>query len=74
MKPLPTVPEYLPKLPRAVPSGKVLVHNHVRPTHPLGKRGFRAWLSEPSARLVRCDCGWAPELGPHYVFTKEGAK
>lgn len=59
--------EYLSRLPRAVPRGRVLVHNQVRPTRHLGMRGFRAWLQEPNPdKLVACDCGWAAELGPHY--------
>jgi hypothetical protein len=59
--------EYLLKLPASIPTGRVLVHNHVRPTRHLGMRGFRAWLSEPStATLEACLCAWAPELGPHY--------
>jgi hypothetical protein len=59
--------EYLDRLPRALPAGRVLVHNHVRPARRLGVRGFRAWLSPPDAtRLQRCACGWAPELGAHY--------
>jgi hypothetical protein len=58
---------YLTRLPKAVPDGRVLVHNHVRPTRHLGSRGFRAWLTDEGAeRLEPCDCDWAPELGRHY--------
>jgi hypothetical protein len=58
---------YLTQLPAAVPKGKVLVHNTVRPTRRLGSRGFRAWLEPPHwPRLELCDCGWAGELGQHY--------
>jgi hypothetical protein len=57
----------LRRLPRAVPSGLVLVHNHVRPVRRLGARGFRAWLSPPSDQLSPCPCGWAPELGHHFI-------
>ena len=68
--------EYLTQLPSEVPPGRLLVHNQVRPARMLGERGFRAWLQEPSAQppLVRCDCGWAPELGAHFrVDRGEGA-
>ena len=58
---------YFDTLPAAVPAGRVLVHNNVRPTRHLGTRGFRAWLTEPDpARLAPCACGWARELGEHY--------
>jgi hypothetical protein len=59
--------EYLSKLPKAVPAGRVLVHNSVKPARTLGTRGFRAWLSDPDPKnLEACDCGWAPTLGGHY--------
>lgn len=60
---------YLDRLPAAVPRGMILVHNNVVPTRRLNMRGFRAWLSPRNSnqRLQRCDCGWAAELGPHYV-------
>jgi hypothetical protein len=59
---------YLRTLPAAVPADYVLVHNHVRPTRRLGSNGFRAWLSAPDpARLRVCACGWAPELGRHFI-------
>lgn len=62
-----SLPPYLTALPDRVPVGRVLVHNHVRPTRRLGSRGFRAWLSPPDPdRLSVCDCGWAAELGTHY--------
>ena len=35
------VPVYLVKLPDAVPVGKVLVHNNVKPARRQGTRGFR---------------------------------
>jgi hypothetical protein len=57
--------EYVPKIPRAVPPGRVLVHNPVRTiwvNQEQGRNGFRFWLSEPSDRWTRCDCGWAPHL------------
>ena len=58
--------DYLYRVPESVPSGKFVVHNHVRPTRRLGSRGFRAWLAEPSPRYEVCPCEWAPELGAHY--------
>ena len=58
--------QYLFKLPAAIPTGMVLVHNNVRPTRWLGSRGFRAWLSPPSADWEVCRCNFAPELGTHY--------
>jgi hypothetical protein len=58
--------EYVFNLPEAVPAGKVLVHNHVRPTSRLGFAGFRAWLDDPGENYEVCDCGWAPKLSDHY--------
>ena len=60
--------QYLDRLPAAIPAGRVLVHNHVRPTRALGSRGFRAWVQAPDRppRLEACPCDWAPELGQHY--------
>ena len=57
---------YLSRVPESVPSGKIVVHNRVRPTKQLGLRGFRAWLAEPSSQYEVCSCEWAPELGAHY--------
>jgi len=57
---------YLQRLPEAIPEGQFLVHNSVRPTHPLGSQGFRAWLQAQDEHLEPCDCGWTPELGTHY--------
>ncbi len=59
-------PDYLSSIPESVPSGKIVVHNNVRPTSRLGTRGFRVWLDEPSPRYEVCSCEWAPELGGHY--------
>jgi len=56
-------------VPRKIPAGQILVHNHM--THeentPSGKGGFRGWFQTrlPSrAKLVSCDCGWSGL--PHY--------
>ena len=53
-------------LPRTIPTGKVLVHNHIRheADTTAGMNGFRAWTQAPSKDLKRCDCGWAGL--PHY--------
>jgi hypothetical protein len=58
--------EHLQKFPASVPPGKVLVHNHIQPARRAGTRGFRYWLADPSDKVERCPCGWAPELGEHY--------
>ncbi len=60
------VPAYLSVLPKAIPSGVLLVHNNVRPTTRLGSRGFRAWLTHDSAGLEVCPCGWSAKLGTHF--------
>lgn len=57
---------YLSRVPESAPSGKIVVHNNVRPTERLGARGFRAWLANPSPQYEVCPCKWAPELGDHY--------
>ena len=58
--------EYLNRLPKAVPEGKFLVHNRVRPARHLNHHGFRAWLTAQPDDIYVCDCGWAAELGDHY--------
>ncbi len=65
------VPIYLSGVPKSVPFGKVVVHNHVRPTMKLGSRGFRAWLAEPSSEYEVCPCEWAPELDTHYRVRRD---
>ena len=65
---------YLSHVPKVVPAGRVLVHNHVQvpakqrgqPGELLGVNGFRAWLAAPGAEWEACSCNWAPELGTHY--------
>ena len=64
--------EYLSKLPAEIPPGRILVHNHVQPSRNLGSRGFRAWLGQPGAWTEACGCGWAPELGTHYLSRQLG--
>jgi hypothetical protein len=58
-----------------IPDGVVVVHSHVRPRRRLGWDGFRAWLQEPTERLERCDCKWAPETGVYLcrVWKKFGS-
>jgi hypothetical protein len=59
--------EYISVIPKEVPEGRVLMHNHVRPTTRLGSWGFRAWLDDHVPdNFARCDCGWAPGL-VHYA-------
>ena len=69
--------EYLDKLPASIPPDKVLFHNGAQPTRRLGVDGFRAWFvntgDDRHARREVCDCGWAPELGPHYRVVPERA-
>jgi hypothetical protein len=60
-------------LPRKVPDGKVLVHNHAR--HSKYTRtwtnGFRAWTQTSKAGLIPCDCGWSGL--PHYCVDPDKA-
>jgi hypothetical protein len=70
--------EYLNRVPVKIQAGRVLVHNRVRPPASdavPGIDGFMAWVLHPVApgppeigMLEACDCGWMPNLGPHYVF------
>ena len=56
----------IPYMPKAVPDGKIVVHNHVVPVHPVGLNGFRVWLAELAPEYVVCKCDWAPHLPVHY--------
>jgi hypothetical protein len=47
------------KVPDRLPSGRVLVHNHIVPSASLGLRGFRAWTQVKDRALVPCPCCWA---------------
>ena len=56
--------EPLSELPSAVPSGKALVHS--------AESASRFWLQQlPAERyhkvLDACECGFAPQLGTHFV-------
>lgn len=62
---------YVSRVPKQVPAGQVVVHNHVKwpgPGTPIGLNGFRAWTQQPdeTGPLEPCNCGWAPELTGHY--------
>jgi len=66
-------------VPRRVPDGRMLVHNHVRPEGfpniALGFNGFRAW-TEPTdtPNRIVCECGWAPHLPEHYRVDREAVR
>jgi hypothetical protein len=48
---------YIDVLPsEPLPPWTYLVHNHVLPQKPIGKNGFRAWLTNQSEGLVKCRC------------------
>jgi hypothetical protein len=64
---------YLLQVPKAVPAGKILVHNRGRPTARLGSRAFRAWLDGPGDRYEPCRCGWAANLPEHYQVRGRGS-
>jgi hypothetical protein len=59
------------RIPRKVPEGRVLAHNHVMHTKgmPHGLNGFRCftWPKGKQPRhFVRCPCGWSGL--PHYAW------
>jgi hypothetical protein len=67
-------------VPKAIPEGRVLHHNHVQhgPGTPCGVNGFRGWTS-PNVLdgFVKCPCTWSGL--PHYaakghvaVYRKDG--
>jgi hypothetical protein len=58
---------FLSRLPERVPEGQALVHNQVWPRSQLNVNGFRAWLQPRADHLTVCRCGWAAELGEHYI-------
>jgi hypothetical protein len=40
---------YITGIPRKpLPPDHVVVHNHVRPAHPIGRNGFRVWIASPT--------------------------
>ena len=68
-------------VPRKVPAGRVLAHNHVWHTvdFPNGANGFRCW-TWPKGKVPRgfkrCGCGWAGlphvALSEHVDWQKQG--
>jgi hypothetical protein len=65
-------------LPRTVPKGRILVHNHIRhkADTPCGVNGFRAW-TEPEAKLaegkrIRCRCRWSGLVHYRIVLNPTG--
>ena len=50
--------DYVTGIPKALPPGKVLVHNHVIPQLVLGRNGFRAWTQPLDDTLELCECNW----------------
>jgi hypothetical protein len=62
---------YVTAVPRKpLPPGHVVVHNHAPAAPKIGQDGFRAWIAAPADdggyNVVRCDCGWAPDLPEHF--------
>lgn len=60
--------DYLKRIPKSIPPGKIIVHNHISPVARIcGTRGSRFWLADAGdPRYELCPCKWAPELGEHY--------
>ena len=51
---------YVNAVPRkALPEGRVLVHNDVTPQPKIRICSFRAWTQRKTDRLVQCHCDWA---------------
>jgi hypothetical protein len=65
-----TTKEYFARIPKQVPWGRIIVHNHIQPQAPLRRNGFRAWSDLPEPKYVECYCGWAPHLGRHYRVSR----
>ena len=61
---------YVNKIPKKIPEGKILCHNHVQPAHPINMNGFRVWLVDSSDKWERCLCGWGDGI-EHYKGKKE---
>jgi hypothetical protein len=57
-------------------AGWLLAHNSVRPTvdQRSGVGGFRRFWVPPDPKWKLCDCGWRPDLGPHYSGLAEKEK
>ena len=55
---------YLAVIPRDVPVGWFVVHNHIRPTRRGGTTpSARFWLqsADTDQPLIACNCGWASD-------------
>jgi hypothetical protein len=50
---------YIKNIPKTLPDGRVLVHNHVLPQYHLDMHGFRAWTQPLDDTLMVCPCKWA---------------
>lgn len=69
-------------VPRIIPEGRVLHHNHVQHESetPCGQNGFRAWTSPtPLDGFVPCPCKWSglPHLAlrEHVnIYRKDGTR
>ena len=48
---------YVAGVPRKVPEGWFVVHNHVRFPGRVGENGFRVWLQAPDVSVVLDPCG-----------------
>jgi hypothetical protein len=62
-------------IPRTIPAGRVLAHNHVRHTKDMGHgiNGFRCWTwpqDKVPRNFKRCGCGWSGL--PHYAADLPG--
>jgi hypothetical protein len=61
---------YCEQLPRELPAGRYLVHNHIKPVSRLGRNGFRAWTQKWNDNLVECRCDFGgcknDKLHKHY--------
>jgi hypothetical protein len=61
-------------IPRSIPAGRVLAHNHVQHTvdMPHSENGFRCWTwpkDKVPRNFKRCKCGWSGL--PHYRLRRE---
>lgn len=67
------ITRYISRLPKTIPEGLKLCHNHVRPaelTTVPNQDGFRAWVTnQPPKGFKRCSCGWAGL--PHLAYPKK---
>jgi hypothetical protein len=62
------------RVPRSIPAGRILAHNHVQHTVDMGYgvNGFRCWTwpkDKVPRNFKRCKCGWSGL--PHYRLRGE---